>query len=165
MEQYKPEDVSLEQSGLLEDSKYIQGLPQGHFSKRGENVYAFSLALAGLQMQQFLSLVLKPKGVYYGVKEMDFVTGNIDADFKFYCDDNCEFTSLIGTGDSLKEHLIQKHTIAENSRRKAKMFSEQAGLKKKVMTKVTFFLSSLMSTILSKRTIKKNFKPSKKENK
>jgi len=119
MGQYKPEDVALEQSGLLEDQSYIKGLPEDHFSKRGENVYAFSLALAGLQMQQFLSYVLSPKGVFYGAKEMDFVTGNIDFDFKFTCDDDCELTNMIGTGDSVKEFLIQEHQIAAEMRQKA----------------------------------------------
>lgn len=62
MEQYSPEDVSFEQSGLLEGQKYIKGLSKDHFSNRGENVYAFSMGLVGMQMQQFLSMVLTPKG-------------------------------------------------------------------------------------------------------
>lgn len=119
MGQYKPEDVSLEQSGLLEDQSYIKGLPEDHFSKRGENVYAFSLALAGLQMQQFLSYVLSPKGVIYGAKEMDFVTGNIDFDFQFTCDNDCELTNMIGIGDDVKAFLIQRHNIAEEMRQKS----------------------------------------------
>lgn len=116
MEQYSPEDVSLEQSGLLEDQNYIKGLSKDHFSNRGENVYAFSLGLAGMQMQQFLSLILTPKKVYYGAKEMDFTTGNIDSDFQFECESNCEFSSMVAIGDNIKESLIAKHQIAEDSR-------------------------------------------------
>ena len=70
-------------------------------------------------MQQFLSYVLSPKGVIYGAKEMDFVTGNIDFDFKFTCDDNCELTNMIGMGDSVKGFLIQEHKIAGVMRQKA----------------------------------------------
>ncbi|HEY3388267.1 MAG TPA: ThiF family adenylyltransferase [Prolixibacteraceae bacterium] len=125
MEQYTPENVSLEQSGLLEDQNYIKGLPDDHFSKRGENVYAFSLGLAGLQMQQFLSLVLTPKGVYYGPKEMDFTTGNIDADFKFDCDTKCEFHSLIAIGDNIKEIVIHTHEIAEKTRKNALYYQQK----------------------------------------
>lgn len=132
MEQYKPEDVSLDQSGLLEDSKYIQGLPDNHFSKRGENVYIFSLALAGLLMQQFLSLILRPKRVYYGPKEMDFVTGNIDMQFEFTCDKTCEFASLPGQGDSIKNTLIQPHQLAELSRLKAKKLITQNRFRNKI---------------------------------
>lgn len=133
MDQYKPEDVSLEQSGLLEDQIYIKGLPEDHFSKRGENVYAFSLALAGLQIQQFLSLVLTPKGVYYGAKEMDFITGNIDWDFKFKCDDDCEFSSIEGMGDDIKSSLIQSHKIAEKSREKALKIKSPESLLRRIL--------------------------------
>jgi molybdopterin/thiamine biosynthesis adenylyltransferase len=124
MEQYTPEDVSLEQSGLLDNQKYIKGLPDDHFSNRGENVYAFSIGLAGMQMQQFLSLILAPKGVYPGPKEMDFVTGTIDSNFPFSCDSNCEFQSMIGIGDSIKQILIQKHQVAEKIRKTAKKISD-----------------------------------------
>jgi len=131
MEQYSPENVSLEQSGLLEDQKYIKGLSEDHFSQRGENVYAFSLGLAGIQMQQFLSLVLTPKGVYYGPKEMDFTTGNIDSDFPFICESNCEFHSIVAIGDNIKESLIAKHKIAEDSRAAALYYTTKTSLLKK----------------------------------
>src|ERR1019366_7732500 len=123
MGQFKPEDVSLEQSGLLENPVYVKGLPAAHFANRGENVYTFSMSLAGLQMQQFLSYVLTPKGVYYGPKEMDFVTGNIDQDFKLECDDNCSYNKMTGFGDHLKDSLIQRHPVAELSRQKALKYS------------------------------------------
>lgn len=119
MQQYSPEDVSLEQTGSLDDSKYIKGLPNDHFLLRGENVYVFSLGLAGLQMQQFLSLILTPKGVYYGAKEMDFTTGNIDANFPFVFDTNCEFDSFVANGDNIKEVIISSHEIAEKTRKNA----------------------------------------------
>jgi len=123
MEQYKSEDVALEQTGLLEDPKYIKGLENTHFINHGENVYAFSLGLAGQQVQQFLSYILQPKKVLYGPKEMDFITGNIDSLFEFSCKKNCEFPGLIGLGDELKSILIQKHPVAEASRAKSKKYS------------------------------------------
>lgn len=136
--QYSPEDVSLEQSGLLEDQNYIKGLSKDHFSNRGENVYAFSLGLAGMQMQQFLSLILTPKNVYYGVKEMDFTTGNIDSDFPFVCEPNCEFNSMVAIGDDIKPSLLARHEIAEKSRRAALTIYE----KPTVFTKMFKILSS-----------------------
>jgi hypothetical protein len=146
MGQYKPEDVSLEQTGLLEDPLYIKGLPEDHFINHGENVYAFSMSLAGLQMQQFLSYILTPKGVFYGPKEMDFVTGNIDFDFKFECDANCEFNSLIGQGDNIREILIQKHLVAEKMRRLAKKFPSNRVVKPKWLKK---FIDSIKNAFLS----------------
>lgn len=132
LEQYTPENVSLEQSGLLEDQNYIKGLDKEHFSKRGENVYAFSLGLAGMQMQQFLSLILSPKGVYYGVKEMDFTTGNIDFSFEFECNSTCESNSILYMGDNIKNILIQRHEIAERSRRDSLDFELQHSFKNRL---------------------------------
>jgi len=142
MGQYAPEDVSLEQSGLFEDQNYIKGLPSNHFSLRGENVYAFSLGLAGIQMQQFLSLVLTPKGVYYGPKEMDFITGNIDSDFPFFCDSECEFKSLIGIGDEIKKSIIGKHPVAENSRNSAVKYPEKIPIFRKLLSNFLSFFKS-----------------------
>lgn len=140
MGQYKPEDVALEQSGLLEDPKYIKDLPVDHFSKRGENVYAFSMALAGLQVQQYLSMVLMPKGVYYGAKEMDFVTGNIDPNFRFECDDNCEFPNQIfGMGDSIKSTLVDVHPLAEQTRRNALVFDTKKAISDKLVQFLKYF--------------------------
>jgi len=101
-------------------------------------------------MQQFLSLVLTPKGVYYGAKEMDFTTGNIDADFKFDCDSNCEFQSLVAIGDNIKASISQTHKVAEITRENAKyhqkkptfvnniyLFLKTIFLKEKVASKYT----------------------------
>ena len=66
--QYASEDVALEQIGMLEDPVYISNRPKDHFINRGENVFAFSLGVASMEMQQFLSLVLQPRGIYYGPK-------------------------------------------------------------------------------------------------
>lgn len=116
--QYKPEDAALEQSGELENPNYIKGLPKDHFINRGENVFGFSLSLAAMEIQQFLSLILKPRGVYYGPKEMDFNTGNIDFDFKNECKENCMFSNnILGLGDEMNNSLIMKHEKAEISRR------------------------------------------------
>jgi len=114
--QYKGEDVALEQSGLLDDPSYIINLPKDHFVNRGENVFAFSLGLAGMEMQQFLSLVLQPRGQYYGPKEFDFNTGNIDADFPFNC--SCRVASYVALGEKTNILLIANHPSAENKRLK-----------------------------------------------
>ena len=91
----------------------------------GENVYAFSIGLASLQIQQFLSFVLQPKKFTYGPKEMDFVTGTIDSIFDFTCNENCELKDFIGSGDGIKSYLIQTHPIAITSRAKAKSYSKR----------------------------------------
>lgn len=114
--QYNSADVSLEKSGLLEDPTYISNLPQDHFINHGENVFAFSMGVASMEMQQFLSLILQPRGMYYGPKEFDFNTGNIDFKFKFDCKPNCQTPQLEAEGDKMNSLLTQQHSIAETAR-------------------------------------------------
>ncbi len=114
--QYTPSDVSLEQSGELDNPTYIKGLPKDHFVNRGENVFGFSLSLAGMEIQQFLSMVLQPKGIYYGPKEMDFNFGNIDFDFENSCVKDCHIKSQTGQGDNFNKILLFDHPSAEKSR-------------------------------------------------
>jgi len=116
--QYSPEDVALEQSGLLEDQTYIKSLPKDHFIHRGENVFAFSLGVAGMEMQQFLSLCLQSRGQYYGPKEFDFNSGTIDSDFPLFCNENCEYQSMLGLGDAATVGMISFHDVAEGHRAK-----------------------------------------------
>lgn len=118
--QYKSEDVSLEQSGLLEDPNYIKNLPKDHFINRGENVFAFSLGVAGMEMQQFLSLLLQPRGQYYGPKEFDFNSGNIDFDFPFLCNERCHFPPKVAEGENINPHLTEPHPLAEQRRKEVK---------------------------------------------
>ena len=114
--QFVPEDVALEQTGLLEDPTYIQGLSKEHFVHRGENVFSFSLSLAGMEMQQFLSLLLQPRGQYYGPKEFDFNSGTIDSDFPFECEPGCDYNRMEALGDQATDGLATGHIAAENQR-------------------------------------------------
>lgn len=120
--QYNLTDVATDMDGSLDDPTYIQELPKDHFVKRGENVFAFSLNLAGMLLNQFLSLILQPKGVYLGPKEMDFITGNIDFDFPDECEDNCNLSSIEAVGDYQSYALIQEHKAAIKSRKKGLVF-------------------------------------------
>ncbi|RTY85400.1 ThiF family adenylyltransferase [Flavobacterium sp. LS1P28] len=134
LHQYKPEDVALQQSGLLEEPSYIKGLPKDHFIHRGENVFGFSLSLAGMEIQQFLSLILKPRGFYYGPKEMDFITGTIDSAFENECSGNCDIKQLLGKADEIKFQMISNDIAAEKIREKYS-FSEVKLLNKKNLLK------------------------------
>lgn len=118
--QYDLGDIGLEQSGLLEDPSYISNLPKDHFIHRGENVFAFSISVGAMELQQFLSLLLQPRRQYYGPKEFDFNSGMIDEDFAFECKANCDIAALSGEGDKVNQVFISNHPIAELRRKNAK---------------------------------------------
>lgn len=146
--QYRPEDVALEQSGLLEDPHYIKNLPNDHFVNRGENVFAFSIGLAGIEMQQFLSLSLQPRNQYCGPKEYNFNSGNIDSDFPFNCKDDCEYSLIAGDGDKINHTLIARHKLAEDSRRIGTFNSNLkiSGEKIRVLKKIKKMLTDFFKT-------------------
>jgi len=54
--QYDPGHVQMERQGQLDDPSYIQGLDADHILKAGQNVSAFSMACASLQLLQMLAL-------------------------------------------------------------------------------------------------------------
>ncbi|MBI2417415.1 MAG: ThiF family adenylyltransferase [Ignavibacteriales bacterium] len=151
MGQYRPEDVSLEQTGMLEDPKYISGLAEDHFALKGENVYAFSLGLASIQVQQFLGIVLAPKGRLLGPKEMDFISGTIDSDFPYECENTCEMPEIVGIADDIKNILITEHKIAKQRRENANELTAKNGYNhtskgvisfiKAVLTKILYYFN------------------------
>lgn len=99
--QFDPADVSLERTGLLDQPSYVEGLPADHFARRNENVFAFSMNAAGLQMLQFLSMVVTPGGVADpGALIYHFSNARMDQDERSAgCMPNCRYPSLLGTGD------------------------------------------------------------------
>lgn len=114
--QYNITDVGIEMNGDFERETYIKGLPKEHFINKGENVFGFSLGVASLEIQQFLSLLLYPRSQYHGAKEYDFNSGMIDNDFIDSCIPNCTSSHSIGKGDKINTGLISKHEVAEKSR-------------------------------------------------
>ena len=52
----------MERLGHLDDPVYLAGLDPGHLLRPGQNVSAFSMACASLQLLQMLALVLAPLG-------------------------------------------------------------------------------------------------------
>jgi hypothetical protein len=95
-----------------------------------------------MEIQQFLSLILKPRGINYGPKEMDFNTGNIDFDFENECRQDCAISQgLLGCADELNKTLIIKHLAAENNRMK----HENSIVNKKNKGFYTFFKETINS--------------------
>ena len=117
--QYSPEDVALEQTGLLDDSNYINGIDKSHFIHRNENVFAFSLGVGFLEIQQFLSLVIAPFGIgNIGGKVYHFITGDLQNEKVKDCLPTCSKKNYLATGDKKTSGLISRHFKAEEVREK-----------------------------------------------
>ena len=98
--QYDPGLVQTEREGRLDDPTYIAGLPKDHPLKTRENVFAFSMSCASMQMLQVLALALAPLGQPNpGAQSYHFV-GNITEDPHYgTCDPECQFPAIVALGD------------------------------------------------------------------
>jgi hypothetical protein len=117
-EQYDPGLVSTERDGYFDDPRYIVGLPNDHFIKRNENVFAFSMSTASFEMLHLLLMVLAPLGVSdAGAQMYHFVPGLFDRPNFDPCNPNCPFSSLLlSRGDNSGLVVTGKHPAAERSR-------------------------------------------------
>jgi molybdopterin/thiamine biosynthesis adenylyltransferase len=100
LEQYDPGLVQTEREGLLDDPTYIAGLPKDHPLKTRENVFAFSMSCASMEMLQMLALVLAPLNQPNLGAQLYHFVGNITEEPTFgNCHPECQFPSIIASGD------------------------------------------------------------------
>lgn len=115
--QYDPADVSADREGYFDDPGYIAGLPREHAARRSENVFAFSLAAASLEMLQFLAMVLAPAGIpNLGGRLFHFVEGRFEPPEYRLCDPGCPYPELTGRGDQTGIVVTERHAAAERAR-------------------------------------------------
>lgn len=101
--QYDAGFVQLEREGKLDDPKYIEGLPDDHPLKVRQNVFAFSMACASLQVLQLLNLVIAPLGISNsGRQRYHFVDSKMESNSFTDCHRNCLQPSQVGLGDDSK---------------------------------------------------------------
>jgi molybdopterin-synthase adenylyltransferase len=116
LRQYDPGLVAAERDGYLDDPSYIAGLPKDHLGRRNENVFAFSLAAASLEVLQFLYLMVAPLGLSdVGAHMYHFVPGKLDVDTRS-CDKGCYFSTLVAKGDRTGLTMTGRHVKAEQAR-------------------------------------------------
>lgn len=114
--QYDPGLVSMERDGYLDDSHYIAGLPSDHPARRNENVFAFSLSCASLEILQFLYLIIAPLGITdVGAQMYHFVPGLLDSDTRG-CNELCIYPKLVAMGDRSGLSMTGRHVKAEQAR-------------------------------------------------
>jgi molybdopterin/thiamine biosynthesis adenylyltransferase len=99
--QYDPGLVQMEREGHLDDPTYIAGLAEDHPLKSRENVFAFSMSCAGLQVLQMLALAIVPLGRSNpGSQRYHFVGGSMEKPEFGDCHKECFFPQFIALGDS-----------------------------------------------------------------
>ena len=98
--QYDPGLVQAEREGMFDDPNYIAGLPKDHPVKMRENVFAFSMSCASMQMLQMLALALAPLDQPNPGAQLYHFVGNITELPKHEpCHPECQFSALTALGD------------------------------------------------------------------
>ena len=114
--QFDPANVTLERQGLLDDPRYIEGLPRDHALRRNENVFGFALGAAGMMVSQFLSLVVRPVGLGNpGAQTYHFATGVMDSDYKARCKPECLYREYAGAADRFPFPTVDVEEPAEEA--------------------------------------------------
>ena len=97
--QYDPALVASDQRGDFEDPRYLESLPDDHPAKANENVFAFSLAVASLELMQWIMLIIAPLGLASpGPQSYHLTMGSIE-NGPATCDQDCVFPSYVACGD------------------------------------------------------------------
>jgi hypothetical protein len=114
--QYDPAAVELEREGRLDDPSYVRQLRDDHPTKRNENVFAFSVGCAGLELSQLVSLIAAPGGVAdVGAQLYHLSTGSLERD-DADCLSDCFFAGrLLARGDRAIDPT-GRHRVAEEAR-------------------------------------------------
>jgi hypothetical protein len=116
LQQFTPEDSSLERSGLLDDPVYIQGMPKDSALLRNENVFAFSMSLASFEVLHLLSMVvLPPPYTNAGEQMYDFLHGELRV-LKRGCGPTCPYPALTALGDRSGISFVGEHQAARAAR-------------------------------------------------
>lgn len=116
--QYDAGAVELEREGRLDDPTYIRQLGDDHPVKRNENVFAFSVGCASLELSQLVSLVVAPGGIAdVGAQLYHLSTGTLERDDDV-CESSCFYSGpFLGKGDRAVDPTA-RHPTAEKARRR-----------------------------------------------
>jgi molybdopterin-synthase adenylyltransferase len=100
MGQYDSGLVQLERDGYLDDPAYIENLKRDHPLRVRENVFAFSMSCASLQILQMLALTLDPLSCANSGEQLyHFVGSHMEPPEFGKCHPECLFPRLIARGD------------------------------------------------------------------
>lgn len=118
---YDPSTVDLDRQGLLDDPSYMAQLDPSSPLVVNENVFAFSMNLASLEVMQMLALVLGPIHDL-GDQNYHYASGTLDVTPGICCDESCLYPSIVATGDTRhrptgKHHAVEDKGVPMQTRR------------------------------------------------
>ncbi|MDP9440092.1 MAG: hypothetical protein M3P49_15360 [Actinomycetota bacterium] len=112
----RPGGVGLEQNGMLYDRSYIEGLPRDHPHRANQNVFAFGMGAASLEVLQLLSMVVAPSGsANPGAQNHHFVTGRLDTETGGYRP-SCPYSGDLLTAGERTPQAFGRHGLAVRKR-------------------------------------------------
>lgn len=99
--QFDPSHAETEREGKLDDPSYMEGLPRDHCLKANENVFAFSMNLASLEVMHLVALVTGAGHQDdFGVQRFRYMPGVLDQDDSLSCSSACDMHQFLALGDS-----------------------------------------------------------------
>ena len=127
LDQFNAGLVQAEREGWLDDPEYIKNLPETDPIKRNENVIAFSMSLASVEVLQMLMMIVKPLGVHdLGAQRYHFVPGLWEEPRFEACKPSCLYPSLTSRGDTTGLVVTGPHKKAEETRARRSNVSQQS---------------------------------------
>ncbi len=117
LEQFTAATAAMDKDGLLDDSKYMEGADESiRKLVSNENVFAFSMNTASLEILQLLSMIVLPE--YQAKVEQQFyhfTTHQFEGNPLKNCRDNCFYKAITGTGDSAGVIMYRHITPAKQN--------------------------------------------------
>jgi len=139
--QFDQTRAGLDISGMLDGPSYIEGLPEDDPVRANQNVFAFGMGAASLEVLQFLSLVVAPCEVAdVGNHNDHFVNGRLDVETDS-CRPDCHYSArMLAMGDAASPDL-GRHELAEHKR------NQPAQLAGETKTRVGRLLDDLVNRL------------------
>jgi molybdopterin/thiamine biosynthesis adenylyltransferase len=102
LDQFTAPLAAVDKEGLLDDPSYMAGADESlHRMKANENVFAFSLNVASLEVLQLISLLALPEYLAKVKQQFyHFTLRDFEKNVPCECKDKCFYKAIIATGDN-----------------------------------------------------------------
>jgi molybdopterin/thiamine biosynthesis adenylyltransferase len=115
LDQFTAPIAALDKEGFLDDPSYMEGADESLLRmKANDNVFAFSLNVASLEVLQLLSLIILPEYLSKVKQQFyHFTTRVFEGEVPIECNDNCFYKAIIGLGDNSGVTIYRQHVSTQ----------------------------------------------------